>query len=93
MLSCKEAARLISEGRDRPLTFGQRLGLRLHLLMCTLCRGYKQNLEALGRIFARAGDAVLASLPLGKDNKEELALSPAAKQRIKEKLNQADRSD
>lgn len=93
MLTCKEAARLISECRDRRLTFGQRAGLRLHLLMCALCRGYKQNVEALGRIFARAGDAVLASLPLGKGDDDELVLSPGAKQRIKEKLNQPDRSD
>jgi hypothetical protein len=93
MLTCKEAAKLISEGRDHPLSLGQRLGLRLHLLMCTLCRGYQQNLEALGRIFARAGDAVLASLPLGKGENEDLVLSSTAKRRIKEKLNQPDRSD
>lgn len=90
MMTCKEAARLISEGRDRQLTFGQRVGLRLHLLMCALCRGYQQNLEMLGRIFARAGDVVMASLPVGKKDGEELALSASAKQRIQEKLNQSD---
>ncbi len=93
MMSCKEAARLISEERDHPLSLGQRFGLRMHLVMCALCRGYKQNLDALGRIFARAGDAVLSSLPLGDSDDKKLVLSVSARQRIKDKLDKTDPSE
>jgi len=93
MMPCKEAARLISEERDRKLSFGQKMGLRMHLVMCALCRGYKQNIEALGRIFARAGDAVLSSLPLGDTEDKELALSVSARQRIKDKISEEDSAE
>jgi hypothetical protein len=93
MMSCKEAARSISEERDHQLSLGQRMGLRMHLVMCALCRGYKQNIEALGRIFARAGDAVLSSLPLGDSDNKELSLSVSAKQRIKDKIDETDSSE
>jgi hypothetical protein len=69
------------------------MGLRMHLVMCALCRGYKQNIEALGRIFARAGDAVLSSLPLGDSDNKELSLSVSAKQRIKDKIDETDSSE
>jgi len=86
MMSCQEAARLISEERDHPLSLGQKLGLRMHLAMCALCRGYKKNLEMLSLIATRAGDAVMSAF--GRTD-EDLALSPAAKQRIKDELNKA----
>jgi hypothetical protein len=92
-MSCKEAARLISEERDRSLSFGQRFGLRMHLLMCKLCRGYRQNIEALGRIFARAGDAVLSSLPLGDSGDKNVRLSASAKQRIQDRIKEADEAE
>lgn len=38
MMMCKEATRLMSLKQDRPLTFQERLSLRLHLTMCGACR-------------------------------------------------------
>ncbi|MCG6658126.1 zf-HC2 domain-containing protein [Halomonas campisalis] len=38
MLMCKEATRLMSLKQDRPLTFQERIALRLHLSMCQACR-------------------------------------------------------
>ncbi|TDO10587.1 zf-HC2 domain-containing protein [Halomonas ventosae] len=38
MMMCKEATRLMSLRQDRPLTFQERLSLRLHLSMCSACR-------------------------------------------------------
>ncbi|MFG6157428.1 zf-HC2 domain-containing protein [Halomonas sp. 1390] len=38
MMMCKEATRLMSLRQDRPLTFQERLSLRLHLAMCGACR-------------------------------------------------------
>ena len=48
-LTCKEASRLISEGADRELDLGQRLGLRLHLFICTACARVKPQLAFLRR--------------------------------------------
>ncbi len=62
MMSCQEAAQLISEDRDRSLRFGEKMGLRFHLVFCALCRGYKKNLDLLSRIAARAGEAVASKL-------------------------------
>lgn len=45
MLSCKEVSRLLSESLDRKLPLRQRLGVRMHLLMCRFCsRFWKQTL-------------------------------------------------
>lgn len=93
MMTCQEAAQLISEERDHPLTFGQRFGLRLHLAMCALCRGYRKNLEMLGRIFARAGDAVMAGLPGTDPDAGGAALSAAARRRIQDELDRAGAAD
>lgn len=38
MLSCKETTRLVSQGLDRELAFGERVALRLHLAICIGCR-------------------------------------------------------
>jgi hypothetical protein len=38
MLSCKETTRLLSQGEDRKLAFGERVALRLHLAICDGCR-------------------------------------------------------
>jgi hypothetical protein len=38
MLSCKETTRLLSQGADRKLGFGERVALRVHLAICNGCR-------------------------------------------------------
>jgi len=38
MLSCKETTRLLSQGADRKLAFGERVALRVHLAICNGCR-------------------------------------------------------
>ena len=47
MLSCKEAAQLVSEGLDRQLSFSRRMSLRLHVLMCRACSRYARQVKAL----------------------------------------------
>ena len=47
MLSCKEAAQLVSEGLDRELSIWQRMSLRLHVLMCRACSRYTHQVKAL----------------------------------------------
>ncbi len=52
MLSCKEAIRLVSEKLDVDLPFWQRLGLRLHVLMCRACSRYTRQVTMLDRTIA-----------------------------------------
>jgi len=53
MLTCKETARLVSEGLDRKLSLWQRMNLRLHLMMCGACSAYRRQVETLHRIVRR----------------------------------------
>jgi hypothetical protein len=43
MLSCRQATELMSQEQDRPLTLGERVGLRLHVLICAACTNYRRN--------------------------------------------------
>jgi hypothetical protein len=37
MLSCRQATELMSQEQDRRLSLAERLGLRLHVLICSAC--------------------------------------------------------
>ncbi len=50
MISCKKATELICQSLDRPLSFWERLELRLHLWMCGGCSNFKKQSEALDRL-------------------------------------------
>jgi predicted anti-sigma-YlaC factor YlaD len=81
MFTCKEAARLVSESLDREPLFHQRLSLRLHLLMCSLCRRFRRQmlfLREAARSFAEAGER--DELP------EHVRLSPPGRARIQRAL-------
>jgi putative zinc finger protein len=43
ILSCKEATRLVSQGLDRKLGFGQRVALRVHLAICDGCTTFSKQ--------------------------------------------------
>jgi hypothetical protein len=47
MLNCKQATHLMSEAQDRKLALGDRLPLRLHLLMCAGCRNFSKQMDFL----------------------------------------------
>lgn len=38
IISCRETTRLVSQGLDRELAFGERVALRVHLVICLGCR-------------------------------------------------------
>ncbi len=78
MLNCKQATRLVSQRLEHKLSLGQRLGLKLHLIICHLCRNYARQLRFLHRI-APAIDAHI-------EGQEEQHLTPAAKARIQAEM-------
>jgi Putative zinc-finger len=47
LLSCKETTRLLSQGEDRRLAFGERVALRVHLAICNGCRNVSAQLKFL----------------------------------------------
>lgn len=72
-MRCLESARLLSERRDHPLTLRKRLGLRLHLFFCVLCRTYEKQLVAVCNIAHQAGiDASSHAPPLPPDRKQAI---------------------
>lgn len=53
MLSCKEVTRLLSQGEDRPLSFRERVKLRLHLMVCTACTRFSRQLAFMRQALSR----------------------------------------
>ena len=47
LLSCKETTRLLSQGEDRKLAFGERVALRVHLAICNGCRNVDKQFRFL----------------------------------------------
>jgi len=56
ILNCKEVTRLVSQGLDRHLGFGERLRLRLHLAICDGCANFRQQMLFLRKAMARLAD-------------------------------------
>ena len=56
MLSCKEASRLVSQGLDRRLGFGERVALRVHLAICDGCTNFKKQVGFLRKAMSRLAD-------------------------------------
>lgn len=81
MMTCQESIRLLSERRDHPLPFAKRVALRLHLVMCAMCRAYEAQLSALGRIYRAVGIVAPERSPVG--------LPDERKQRMKEAITRA----
>ncbi len=73
--NCRQATRLQSELLDHSLQPSQRVGLRIHLLLCRWCRRYGQQLGFL-RNAVRAQDEN-SRLP------ENVTLSSDARERMK----------
>jgi len=47
LISCKETSRLVSQGLDRDLAFGERVALRVHLAYCIGCRRTRRQMAFL----------------------------------------------
>lgn len=54
MLTCKEASHLVSQNQDRPLSFNERVGLRIHLWICANCRRFERQFELMRRLLRQS---------------------------------------
>ncbi len=55
-LTCKEVARLISEGLDQDLPPDQQVRLRAHYAICRGCASLRERLAFLRRAVGKAAD-------------------------------------
>ena len=77
--ACREIARLASESLDRPLTWRERLDMRLHYAICYLCRRYEDQLRLLHQGLAQNRDQFTASHKLTLSLEEKTLLLNACK--------------
>lgn len=78
---CKTVCRLQSAALDRQLTFRQRTGVRVHLLLCKWCRRYGKQIRLLRHLARERGDEIYNAAPQ--------ELSNEARERIRDKVNEA----
>jgi hypothetical protein len=53
MLKCRDVSEMASDYIDSGLTLRARLGMRLHLAMCDMCRAYLDQLRKTTRLLGR----------------------------------------
>ena len=59
MMNCHEATRLMSESQERKLSMTERMSLKMHLMMCSGCTNFREQMGALRtmtRSFAKGKD-------------------------------------
>mgnify|MGYP003410906359 CR=1 FL=1 len=52
MFSCYKATQLISLSNERPLVFREKVSLRTHLMICSMCRNFRNNSKTLSKAMA-----------------------------------------
>lgn len=78
MMNCQQTSQLLSQSLDRPLSLKERMGLRLHLLMCGACQRFARQLRFLSRAAAGLETRDLAD--------QRVTLGEPARERIKRAL-------
>lgn len=63
MLTCKEASRLVSESYDRRLGWRERVGVRVHLLICAACARFARQMRFLREAAKRAAAQGAGPMP------------------------------
>jgi len=47
MLNCHDATRLMSEAQERTLKVSERMSLKMHVMMCSGCNNFKNQMGTL----------------------------------------------
>jgi hypothetical protein len=76
--SCRQVSRLQSVAIQQPLSLGQRIGLKFHLLVCSWCRRYGKQIGFLRTVAHEHAHDETAPTPS--------ALSSDARERMKRSL-------
>ena len=78
--SCREVSRLQSESNGEPSSLAKRLGMRLHLLVCSWCRRYGKQVRFLRAAAHEHGDECESHSPT--------ELSAEQRERMKQSLRE-----
>lgn len=83
MLRCKQASYLASKKLDQKLTSWEQFNLKLHTMMCGVCRRYAADIKKLRDVMQKMeqADALLTSKPA--------QLSEQSRKRIKQAMDKA----
>ena len=57
-MNCKQATQVISQSLDRKLTLRERFVLKFHLIICSACKQFNQQLVALRSTFNKLTAAI-----------------------------------
>jgi hypothetical protein len=76
--TCKDAASLISQQDARKLSWAERAGLRIHLILCRACRRYLRSVRFLSLAMKGCGEDAASPAPE--------AMPAAARERIQKRL-------
>lgn len=81
--SCDIITHKISESMDSKISLRDKLQIRIHLMGCKLCTRYREQLLVIQDMLNRYAENLEQDQP---QNKTDVALSDAARERILEKL-------
>ncbi len=56
-MRCRQVTRMISESHERSLDIQEKVGIKVHLVMCPHCRRFQQNCETLSEMMKQFRDA------------------------------------
>ncbi|MDQ6953604.1 MAG: zf-HC2 domain-containing protein [Mariprofundaceae bacterium] len=76
---CDKISHLVSDAFDRKLSWIERIEVKIHLSMCSLCRSYANNIGVMHDIFSYIRHS---------DESGSTRLSQAAKHKIKQILKE-----
>lgn len=80
MLTCKQTALLVSQSYDRRLSWRERWGMRLHLMVCNACTRFERQMQFLRQATRRFAQE-------HADTDEQVRLSTEAVERIARELD------
>lgn len=53
LLSCKDVSRLLSQAEERPMTAWERLRVKWHLAVCSMCRSFERQMTFMREAMRR----------------------------------------
>jgi len=87
-MNCIHATELLSAAEERELTRRERLGLRFHVLICTACRKFRNQLRLLRHLLSETSPKMLAAVYAS-----DARLSESLRLKIKALLRQASQGE
>tara|TARA_R110002167_G_scaffold28883_1_gene96607 strand:+ start:161 stop:412 length:252 start_codon:yes stop_codon:yes gene_type:complete len=68
MMNCKQATRLLSDAQERPLSWSERLAVKLHISMCSGCRNFASQMPSLRQIARAYAKSTVGEAESASDN-------------------------